>query len=363
MNGLQRYAVSAGAVALATVFRWLVDGWVGPNVPFITFFPVVAIVGVIAGLGPAVVTTICGGLLANFLFIQPRYSLMPDAPQDWVGLALFFVMCALIILLTEQIRRGREGQTRALEETNRQKDEFISVLAHELRNPLAAISNAVELVCRNGGDLSKDARLAVGIIDRQSAQLKHLVDEILDVARINSGRITITSKPVDLAEIASECVDTVRPRCQNAGVGLLASGLNEPIWVLGDRARLIQVLSNLLDNACRHTPAGGRISIALERHRDSCDLKVADTGEGMEPATLDRLFEAFFQAETGKERYDNGLGLGLNLVKRLVEKHGGTVRAHSEGLGRGAEFMIQLPTITAASPEVRELKPVINHTP
>ena len=359
MNNIQRYAFAAAAVSLATLCRWLVDGWIGDYVPFVTYFAAVALVGLYAGLGPAVFTAICSGVFGDLLFTSARSTIYPQDAEHWVGLALFLVMCTLIISLTEQVRQSRARRTRELEETNRQKDEFISMLAHELRNPLGAIVNAVEVARLKGGDLPNDLQFAIGIIDRQSAQLKHLVDEILDVARINSGRITLTRSPVDVAEVATECIETTGRRCEDAGVELVARGLDESIWVNGDRARLIQVLTNLLDNACKHTNAGNRISLALERRHDYCELTVADTGVGIDPAKLDHLFEAFFQTQPGEDGQAGGLGLGLHLVKRLVEKHGGTVRAHSGGLGHGAEFIIQLPTVSAPSTEAQTCKHVI----
>jgi PAS domain S-box-containing protein len=245
----------------------------------------------------------------------------------------------------EKRRRVEE----ALSEADRRKDEFLAMLAHELRNPLAPIGTASELLSRTvTGDAR--ARSAIGMIKRQAAHLTRLVDDLLDVSRITQGRIQLRRKPVDLAAVVTQALETVEPQLRNRQQRLAVTALSyEPLYVSGDFARLVQCVGNILANAVKYTEAGGEISIHTGGDTDTVFIRIADNGSGIAPELLPRVFELFVQGERTLDRAQGGLGIGLALVRRLVEMHGGEVRAHSEGLGRGSTFEIELPRI--ARPE------------
>jgi PAS domain S-box-containing protein len=245
----------------------------------------------------------------------------------------------------EKRRRVEE----ALSEADRRKDEFLAMLAHELRNPLAPIGTASELLSRTvTGDAR--ARTAIGMIKRQAAHLTRLVDDLLDVSRITQGRIQLRRKPVDLAGVVTQALETVEPQLRERQQRLAVTALSyEPLYVSGDFARLVQCVGNILTNAVKYTEAGGEISIHTGGDRHTVFIRVADNGSGIAPELLPKVFELFVQGERTLDRAQGGLGIGLALVRRLVEMHGGQVRAHSEGLGRGSTFEIELPRI--ARPE------------
>ena len=241
----------------------------------------------------------------------------------------------------------RKALENELREQDRRKDEFLAMLAHELRNPMAPIRNAVELV-----QLLKPAdervRRAIGIVDRQVQQLSRMVDDLLDVSRITRGRIELDRKPVDLSTVVAAAVEAIEPTIRQRGHTLsVRSGL--PMVVIGDAARLQQCLVNLLANAAKYTDAGGRIDVDLWQEQDAAVIRVRDNGAGIPPDLLPHVFELFVQSDRTLDRALGGLGIGLSVVKRLVEMHGGTVVASSEGPGRGATFEIRLPVVRAGA--------------
>jgi PAS domain S-box-containing protein len=248
----------------------------------------------------------------------------------------------------------RKAMEQALREQDRLKDEFLAMLAHELRNPMAPIRSAVELI-----DLLQPAdervRRAVGIVDRQVQQLSRMVDDLLDVSRINRGRIELDRQPVDLSAVVSAAVEAAEPAIRQRRHELsVRSGL--PIIVFGDAARLQQCLVNLLANAAKYTDPGGRIEIELAQDEAGAVVRVADNGAGIAPDLLPHVFELFVQSDRTLDRSLGGLGIGLSVVKRLVEMHGGAVGARSDGVGRGATFEIRLPLADTALLE-RDAKP------
>jgi signal transduction histidine kinase/DNA-binding response OmpR family regulator len=229
-----------------------------------------------------------------------------------------------------------------VENADRQKNEFLSMLAHELRNPLAPIRNALTFL-RMSGDNDPDVIWARELIDRQVTHLVRLVDDLLDVSRITRGKIRIELAGVDLAAVVSGAVETSRPLIE-AGLHRLEVSLpEEPLWVNADQARLSQVLSNLLNNAAKYTPEGGSISISAVRDGADARICVRDNGMGIPPEMLASVFDLFTQVDRSLDRSQGGLGIGLTLVQRLVELHGGRVQVASEGPGRGSEFIVRLP--------------------
>jgi PAS domain S-box-containing protein len=232
----------------------------------------------------------------------------------------------------------------ALKEADRHKNVFLATLGHELRNPLASIATAVELLrplAAADGALSS----GVEVIDGQARQLGRLADDLLDTARISEGRIRIVRETVDLAGIVSQAVQEVRARIDERRHELAVDLPAEPVLLDADGARLVQVVANLLSNAARYTPPGGRIAVRAVREDGTVVVRVCDTGHGIPPQQLPRLFEMFSQGSPTGGRPPEGLGIGLALVRKLVELHGGSVEARSDGPGRGSEFRVRLPLL------------------
>jgi PAS domain S-box-containing protein len=239
---------------------------------------------------------------------------------------------------------GIAQRARAEAETaSRTKDEFLAMLSHELRNPLAALRNAVYSARLDGGRRER----ALAIASRQTEQLGRLVDDLLDLSRIARGRIRLNRQRVSFGEIVERALETVRPFIDERGHLLSVSPSPDPVEVEGDPARLEQVVVNLLLNAARYTNPGGRIALTLERLGGEAVLRVRDDGTGIAPDVLPRIFDLFVQAGRDQQRAVGGLGIGLAVVRDLVALHGGRVEAHSEGLGRGAEFSVHLPCVDA----------------
>ncbi len=251
--------------------------------------------------------------------------------------------------LEREIARSREAEEE-LQDANQRKDEFLAMLSHELRNPLAPIRNAVELMRRVGSPEPR-VTMARDVIDRQVTQLARLVDELLDVSRISQGKIVLKKEPVELAKVIAHSVETVRPMIEVREQRLAVEVSAGPVWVMGDFARLSQVVANLLSNACKYTPEGGRIRLAASAERGVATVTVQDNGTGIDHELLPRVFELFVQGDRGLDRSQGGLGIGLTLVKRLVELHQGEVAADSAGPGKGATFRVTLPCISAVQPQ------------
>nr|WP_307728634.1 response regulator [Massilia solisilvae] len=236
-------------------------------------------------------------------------------------------------------------ERRAAERKSHAKDEFLAMLGHELRNPLSAISSAAALLGLPGSHAESNARARV-IIQRQTQHLSRIVDDLLDLSRAMSGKILLSKKALDLSTLVSTCLDTFRATGRTAGYRINVE--LEPGWVEGDATRLEQVTSNLIDNALKYTPAGGSIDIAVSCDKDNVVLAVSDTGVGIGPELLPHVFDVFVQGTISIDRAQGGLGIGLSLVRRLVELHGGSVNAHSDGNSNGSRFEIRLPRIAAA---------------
>jgi PAS domain S-box-containing protein len=250
---------------------------------------------------------------------------------------------------TEEELRERREEAEALAESlraaDRAKDAFLAMLGHELRNPLGTITNAVAVLDKVAGD--ETTRNLVAVISRQAHHLARIMDDLLDVARLTSGKIELRSDTVDLHEMAAQCLEArAQPGCPREHSVELRG---EAVYVNGDPARLAQVLHNLVDNALKYTPPGGSVVVATERSGDDAVLRVCDSGMGMARELVPHVFDLFTQAPQSLERSRGGLGLGLALVKRLVELHGGSVSASSAGAGKGSEFTIKLPVAVAGT--------------
>ena len=260
-------------------------------------------------------------------------------------------MSGACLEITEQKR-----DQQALREADRRKDEFLAMLGHELRNPLAPIRTAVQLLrLRDGG--GPEVVRARGVIERQAEHLSRLVDDLLEVSRITSGKIRLKRGTVEVGALVARAVETCRPVIEARRHELSLTVPDRPVRVVGDAIRLAQVLSNLLNNAAKYTPEGGRISLHVRREGAAVALVVTDSGPGIPVEMLERVFELFAQADRSLDRAQGGLGLGLTLARRLVEMHDGTLHAVARGQGDGAELVVRLPTLPDAAPAEQEQAP------
>ncbi|HEX8784015.1 MAG TPA: response regulator [Steroidobacteraceae bacterium] len=247
-------------------------------------------------------------------------------------------------LQKEVAERARAEQ--ALQEADRNKDEFLAMLAHELRNPLAPIQNALQLMRMK---LSGPQSLwAQEVIQRQLASLTRLVDDLLDVSRITRGKITLTREPVELSTLITRAVETIQPLIQERDHELTLQVPSELLRVNGDPTRLTQVLGNVLGNAAKYTDRGGRIELLCSVRGADVEIRVCDNGIGIPAELLPRIFDLFTQLDRRSDYSSSGLGIGLALVRRLVEMHGGSITAHSAGAGAGSEFVLRLPLLADA---------------
>jgi len=242
-----------------------------------------------------------------------------------------------------QMLRKLEAQNAALREADRRKDAFFAELGHELRNPLGSIMNAVEMLRT---DDATESELAIEVIARQVRQLTRLIDDLLDVTRIKHGKILLRKQLIDLANVLDRAAETVQPAIAEKGHALALDYPRGDLLLEGDAVRLEQIVVNLLANAARYTPPGGQLSLRAERSVDELLLAIHDNGAGISAENLNRIFEPFAQGDHAAGDAQGGLGLGLALVKKLAELHGGSVSATSSGAGLGAEFTVRLPAAT-----------------
>jgi PAS domain S-box-containing protein len=242
----------------------------------------------------------------------------------------------------------RKAMEEELRSADRRKDEFVATLAHELRNPLAPVAVALEFMKRAEGDVDR-VRRARETMQRQVDHMVRLIDDLLDVSRITRDNLELRRERVALAVVIQDAIDASRPLIERAEQVLTVALPHEPVHLHGDPTRLTQVFANLLNNACKYTPPGREIFLTARTVDDQVEVSVRDTGIGMDAGFLPRAFEMFSQADSSLERRTGGLGIGLTLVKRLVEMHGGTVTAHSEGRGAGSEFVVRLPLAAVSS--------------
>jgi signal transduction histidine kinase/ActR/RegA family two-component response regulator len=238
----------------------------------------------------------------------------------------------------------RERAEEALRLADRRKDEFLATLAHELRNPLAPIRTGLDILRLRSGDAQATQR-ATDIMERQLRQMVRLVDDLLDVSRINTGKFTIKSGRVELKAVVNDALEVVRPYIELHGHELTIDLPDRPVFLNGDATRLAQILSNLLNNAAKYTNRGGRVGLRATVDDHTLTLVVSDTGIGIAPDMLDTVFDMFVQVDSTLERSNAGLGVGLSLARKLVELHGGTIEAHSAGIGHGSQFVVRLPIV------------------
>ncbi|MEO7997898.1 MAG: ATP-binding protein, partial [Gemmatimonadaceae bacterium] len=239
----------------------------------------------------------------------------------------------------------RRASELAIVKETRRKDEFIATLAHELRNPLAPIRNALEVArLAKGNDVAVE--YAHGVMDRQMTHMVRLIDDLLDLSRLNLGKIELKRHTFDIATLLESAVETSRPHYLQAKIELVVDVTGEQLCVDADSTRMIQVFANLLTNAAKFSPSGGRVTVSAKRDGDDAVILVKDNGVGMSAGMLEHVFDSFTQEADALDRTEGGLGIGLTLVQGLVGLHGGTVEARSEGKGLGSEFIVRIPLST-----------------
>ncbi|MDB5875266.1 MAG: chemotaxis protein methyltransferase CheR [Ramlibacter sp.] len=277
-----------------------------------------------------------------------------DLSEDDRALTEEFALRAALALDNARLYAEAESARQQAERANQAKDEFLAMLGHELRNPLAPISTALELMARRDPGAAVEERRVIG---RQVAHMSRLIDDLLDVSRITQGKIQLRHESVDLKSVVANAVELTRPVFEKHAHPIRLRLEGGPAFVSGDAVRLAQVLCNLLVNAAKFTPHDGHVTLALESRDGWAQVAVEDTGCGIGPDLLPRVFDLFLQGRQAMDRQSGGLGLGLALVRTLVQMHGGSVVATSEGIGKGSRFVVRLP----AGEEAR--LPAADHAP
>lgn len=364
------YLVAIGATAAVAFIRLAISGTIGDYAPVVSFTIAVTIAAWYGGLKPGLLGTALSVLASDYLFVPSHHSFSLPSFSGVVSLAVLGFSGVLISLLCESLHRtrrrlesehellqysaGLQRQMRdALAESDRRKDEFLATLAHELRNPLAPVRNAIHIL-RARMPATPELQWARDVIDRQVTQMTRLIDDLMDVARISRGTIELRRERASLDEIIHTAVETSRPGIDAAGHDLVVRMPSEPIYLDADVVRLAQVFANLLNNAAKYTGSGGHISVSVAHEAEIVTVTVQDSGIGIPADMLARVFEPFTQLDRSLDRSKGGLGIGLALAKRLVEMHGGSIEAHSPGSGEGSRFVVRLPVSTEQSTAQRE---------
>jgi len=252
----------------------------------------------------------------------------------------------------------RKRYEQSLQEADRRKNEFLAMLAHELRNPLAPMRNALQIMrLKANREVPRPEDEAIhaasGMMERQVGQMVRLVDDLLDVSRISRGKIELRRERIDLLSAVHHAVEAARPQCKSMDHTLTVTVPPKPIFLNADPTRLAQVLGNLLNNACKYTDNGGQMHLTIEREGNQAVIRLRDNGIGIAADQLPRIFEMFVQVDHASTKAQGGLGIGLTLVKNLAEMHNGTVEARSDGLGKGSEFVVRLPMLAERLGQVR----------
>jgi signal transduction histidine kinase len=342
---LRPYAFAVFASALALVLTLLVDDpRVEPNT-LLLFLAAVMCSSWYGGIGPGVVATGLTGLGALYLYIPPALSFLLDE-QSALRLVEFVAVSVLISVLNETRRRSQARAEHASAEAaaaNRVKDEFLAMVSHELRTPLSAILGWTKILRTREADPSITPQ-ALEIIERNAATESRLVEDLLDISRLATGHFRLHMRPLEITPVLHAAIDTVRPAIEAKALDLRTK-VDGTAMVLGDQERLQQVLWNLLSNAVKFTPERGAVEVVVQQVNTHARILVSDTGPGIDAAALPHIFERFHQGSQADGKRRGGLGLGLAIARHVAELHGGTLRAESAGRGKGARFVLELPTL------------------
>jgi signal transduction histidine kinase/CheY-like chemotaxis protein len=361
-----RYGIAIATFVVAALLRWALMPVFGSSLPYITFYPAIMVTAWYGGLAPGLLTTAMGAIAV--LALWPAGGLGAASLISVLSVTLYVTNGTAISGLTELLHRARrrqeifreaavaqereiarllgaEQEARAIAEAaNRAKDDFLAMLSHELRTPLTAIIGWIGVLRRQRFE---DERLgyALDVIGRNAHTQRRLVDDLLDVSRIVAGKSSLEKLEVDLLQVVEDGVEDARESTAAKSLTIATRLEAADPCVLGDPHRLQQVVANLLSNAIKFTPPGGRIDVELERRDAHVRLVVRDTGEGIAPEDLSRIFGRFEQGAASFHAHRGGLGLGLAISRHLVEAHGGVIRAESAGRGQGAAFSVELPVL------------------
>ena len=355
LTTLAAYGAAIATACASILLRWFLDPWIGAGVPYITLFAAVALSVWLGGWGPALLCAGLGYAMANMFFVGRFGSLEIASAAEMLQLVVYAVCCVLIIGLGEGMRRARNryrASEAALKEhaaelrhADERKSQFLALLSHELRNPLAPLRTSLAIL-----KLAPDGAAAAQareIMERQIAQMTRLIDELLDMSRIDRGKLELRRERVALDVVVRTALETAKPGIDSKSHELVVRYASQPLYVDADASRLAQVIANLLNNAAKFTPPHGRIELAMRAEEGHAVLTISDTGIGLAPEHLRVIFDMFVQVDTGRTAATGGLGLGLSIVRSIVEGHGGHVMARSAGLGQGAEFTVRIPLASA----------------
>jgi signal transduction histidine kinase len=344
------YVIAFAAVMAALGLRFLMNPLLGQQGPYLILSLAIVVAALYGGFGPALFATMLSVSIGTYFFIGSGLGQDFFQPQNINRTVLFLVIGLSIALIGGRLRTSRHDlaqSVRQLRASNRAKDNAMATLGHEIRNPLAALHTAQE-VLRRAPDDAKRVVWASELIGRQVLQMTRMADDLVDLSGVMRGEFQIAQQPVDLRQVLAQALEQSGPLIAKKGHRLRTDLGTDPVEVLGDATRLVQVFANLLNNASKYTDPGGDVTLAL---RTTAARKVAvtvqDNGIGMQPESITDLFEPFVQAPGAASNAEGGLGLGLAIVKKIVERHGGTVSATSGGLGQGSAVSVLLPLAPA----------------
>jgi signal transduction histidine kinase/ActR/RegA family two-component response regulator len=362
------YIAGAAFVALAAWGRLVLESHTGAPFPFVSAFLAILATAWIGGFGPTFVATLLAAAIAAWSQFLPSPFMPTDAFRGVLGIPSFILAGLSLAAFSGSVRKSlRDARAAAadararsaelqreirdhlatqaeLRELNERQRMFIATLGHELRNPLAPIRTSLEIV-RRSGQATGAAEKSLEVLERQVAILSRLVEDLLDLGRIESGKVALRRADIDLRTVVTAAAESAHADAGLRGRMLEVNLPPDPLYVAGDATRLQQVLGNLLGNAVKFTHPGGRIELTALAEGEEAVVQLRDDGAGIAPALVARIFEPFVQAEYGLEGTRDGLGIGLSLVKGIVELHGGRVEASSEGEGKGAAFVVRLPRV------------------
>ncbi len=347
----RRYGIAVVALVTALVMRWAADPVMQGRGSYGFTLIATAFVAWRCGTAPALLTTIGGVLFSTWFFEDPRGSITLPLGGGYIALLISLVIGIATAVFCGSLRQTAMENARLYRharEADARKDEFLAMLAHELRNPLTPLRNALYLLDACGPHEAQVDELH-RMMGGQLEHLVRLVDDLLDVSRITTGKIELKWERVETGKLAEDVLNNARPLILERGHDLRVTLPTEKTYLRGDRVRLTQVLVNLLTNAAKYTPPSGRIWFTVEAGEKALLFRIRDTGIGLDPPDLERIFNLFEQAGHAQDTAKGGLGIGLTLVRRLVELQGGSVTARSAGAGLGSEFTVSLPR--AAAPE------------